>query len=199
MEIIGLTGGIASGKSTVANYLRQEGMTVIDADLIARQVVEPGQEGLEKLVEAFGSQILTKEKELNRKYLGRMLFSDSLARYTVNDILHPLIRQEMMRQIGQAEQSGLKQVFLDIPLLFEAGYQEMCHEILLVYIPQSLQAQRLKERDHLTDVEVKDRIASQMSIEDKLPMATVIIDNSQSISHTQEQVHKWLIEKNYRQ
>lgn len=199
MDIIGLTGGIATGKSTVANYLRQEGMTVIDADIIARQVVEPKQTGLEKLVEVFGSQILTKEKELNRKHLGRLLFSDPLARQTINGILHPLIRQEIMQEIEQARQNGLRQIFLDIPLLFETGYQEMCDEIMLVYIPATLQAQRLKERDSLTETEVKSRIASQMSIEDKLPLATVVIDNSQTIANTQEQVHKWLIEKNYRQ
>ncbi|MBP1930313.1 dephospho-CoA kinase [Ammoniphilus resinae] len=186
--IIGLTGGIACGKSTVAKMLSDLGSIIVDADKIAREVVEPGQAGLLQIVERFGEGVLFADGTLNRKALGAIVFSDLSARQDLNQILHPLIRQVMKERKEQALALNPPLVVLDIPLLFESKLQQMVEKVVVVYIPRKLQLQRLMERDQISMQEAEQRIASQMDIEKKKELADFVIDNSGSIEETKRLV-----------
>ena len=188
MRVIGLTGGIATGKSTVSNFLLSLNLPVIDADLIAREVVEPGSQGLQQLVENFGPEVLTSQGALDRPILAQKLFNDEAVREQVNAILHPLIAQTMLGRIEDHRSQGATLVFLDIPLLFETQELSLFDDIWLVYIPAELQLDRLMKRDQLTLQAAEARIASQFPIEEKRALADVIIDNSASFDATKQQV-----------
>lgn len=196
MKIVGLTGGIATGKSTISQYLLTKNIPVIDCDLIARQVVEKDTIGLQQLVAAFGEEILTDSKELNRAKLGNIIFNHQEKRQLVNQIVHPLIDVEMKKQITNYQLMNKQLVVLDIPLLFEENYQTWCDEVLVVYIPTKLQLTRLMQRNHLSKEEANSRIHSQMPIEEKKLLANKVVDNSQSVEKTYQQVDKWLLENN---
>jgi len=186
--VIGLTGGIACGKSTVAKMLTDLGSIIVDADKIAREVVEPGQAGLLQIVDRFGEGVLFEDGTLNRKALGAIVFSDSSARQDLNQILHPLIRQVMKERKEQALALNPPLVVLDIPLLFESKLQPMVEQVVVVYTPRKLQLQRLMERDQISMQEAEQRIASQMDIEKKKELADFVIDNSGSLEDTKRQV-----------
>lgn len=194
MKIIVLTGGIATGKSTVSRYLIQKGYPVIDSDKIARQVVEPGSKGLEQLVTQFGMKILTENGELNRQVFGDMIFGRQDLILQVNQILHPLIFEAMESAIQSYRNQGQALVFLDIPLYYEVNktYQE--DQVWLVYVPEDVQFDRLQKRNHLDNEQVKQRIQSQLSIEEKLKLADVIIDNQGTVEDLYHQVDR-LLEK----
>ena len=194
MKIVGLTGGIATGKSTISQYLLIQNIPVIDCDLIARQVVEKDTIGLQQLIAAFGEEILTDSKELNRAKLGNIIFNHQEKRQLVNQIVHPLVDVEMKKQIANYQLMNKQLVVLDIPLLFEENYQTWCDEVLVVYIPTGLQLKRLMQRNHLSQEEAKSRIHSQMSIDEKKLLADRVVDNSQSLEKTYQQVDKWLLE-----
>ena len=181
MKIIVLTGSIATGKSTVSKYLIQQGFKVIDLDIIARQVVEPGSRGLEQLVERFGQGILNESGGLNRPALGDLIFKRSSIKEEVNQILHPHIFKEMNLQIDQAAKAGEALIFLDIPLFHESSHDYHYDSVWVVYIPRDLQISRLMERNQLTYQEALDRINSQLSIEEKAEDADLVIDNSGSL------------------
>lgn len=188
MRVIGLTGGIATGKSTVSNYLRTVNIPVIDADLISREIVQPGSPGLGKLVETFGKDLLTSDGHLNRPALAQKIFHNEAMREQVNQLLHPLIYQTMSDQVAQYRTKGEKLVVLDIPLLFETNTSDCFDTIWLVYIAETIQLERLMKRDSLNEEAAVARIASQLSIEEKKGLADVIIDNTGSIEETIEQV-----------
>ena len=188
MLVIGLTGGIATGKSTVSNYLLSLGLAVIDADIISREVVEPGGKGLLQLVQSFGSHLLQSNGQLDRAKLADLLFHDETIRRQVNDILHPLIYEAIFEQVADYRLKGEQAVFLDIPLLFESGELEYFDEIWLVYVPETVQLNRLMQRDHLSKEYGQARLASQLAIESKKSLADVIIDNTGSIQETYKQV-----------
>lgn len=192
MRVIGLTGGIATGKSTVSNYLLSLDIPVIDADVLSREVVEPGSEGLEKLVQTFGSDLLTPDGQLNRPVLAQKLFHNDAIRKQVNQLLHPLIYAAMFEKVQQYRSNNEDLVVLDIPLLFETIDPEKFDAIWLVYIPEPLQLERLKKRDQLTQEAAQARIASQLSIEEKKRLADVVIHNSGSIEDTQKQIQALL-------
>ncbi|MGY3724033.1 dephospho-CoA kinase [Granulicatella balaenopterae] len=194
MKIVGLTGGIATGKSTISQYLLTKNIPVIDCDLIARQVVEKDTIGLQQLIAAFGEEILTDSKELNRAKLGNIIFNHQEKRQLVNQIVHPLIDVEMKKQIENYQLMNKQLVVLDIPLLFEENYQTWCDEVLVVYIPTKLQLTRLMQRNQLSQEEAKSRIHSQMPIDEKKLLANRVVDNSQSLEKTYQQVDKWLLE-----
>ena len=190
--ILGLTGGIASGKSTVSAYLAQNGALIIDADLIARQVVAKKSSGLKQIVAKFGGEILTASGELDRKKLGKLVFSNKELLKNLTDITGPLIRAEILREIEAAKKAQVKLVVLDIPLLFETGYQTLCDKVMVVTIPSKLQHERVMKRDNLSAAEARKRIANQLPASKRNELADVLIDNSKSVAETYQQVLKWL-------
>ncbi|MBL1056716.1 dephospho-CoA kinase [Ligilactobacillus agilis] len=190
--ILGLTGGIASGKSTVSAYLAQNGALIIDADLIARQVVAKRSSGLKQIVAKFGGEILTASGELDRKKLGKLVFSNKELLKALTDITGPLIRAEILREIEAAKKAQVKLVVLDIPLLFETGYQTLCDKVMVVTIPSKLQLERVMKRDNLSAAEARKRIANQLPASKRNELADVLIDNSKSVAETYQQVLKWL-------
>ena len=190
--ILGLTGGIASGKSTVSAYLAQNGALIIDADLIARQVVAKKSSGLKQIVAKFGGEILTASGELDRKKLGKLVFSNKELLKALTDITGPLIRTEILREIQAAKKAQVKLVVLDIPLLFETGYQTLCDKVMVVTIPSKSQLERVMKRDNLSAAEARKRIANQLPASKRNELADVLIDNSKSVAETYQQVLKWL-------
>lgn len=192
---LGLTGGIATGKSTVTRFFRQHDIPVVDADVIAREVVEPGTDGLAEIIKTFGTEILLEDGSLNRKKLGEIIFKDEDKREMLNQILHQEIHQKMMMAKEKWESERVPLIVFDIPLLYEAEYQSTFDAIMVVYVPEKTQIARLMERDELTVQQARDRIASQLPIEEKKARADIVIDNSQTIADTYEQVQNWLIEQ----
>lgn len=187
--IVGLTGGIATGKSTVSAMFLHRGAYIIDCDIIAREIVSPGEDGLSQLVIYFGGEILLPDGTLNRKKLGEIIFNDEDSRQALNNITHPLIRQRAQDYINANLAKHPKQIIIvDVPLLFEGTMVDMMDTTVLVYVNEELQLQRLMERDKLTLDQAKSRIQSQMPIEQKRKLADVIIDNSRSQQETEEQV-----------
>ena len=189
MDVIGLTGGIASGKTTVAAMLRDLGATVIDADAAARAVVEPGTPGLNAVVEAFGPEILEGDR-LDRWKLGAIVFEDPAARRRLEEITHPLIRAWMAERQREAEERGDVRVVLDIPLLYENGLDRGLKAVILVYAPAEIEMERLMARNSLSQEEAGRRLAAQMPIEEKKARADYVIDNSGTREQTLEQVGK---------
>ncbi|KAI9329745.1 dephospho-CoA kinase-domain-containing protein [Obelidium mucronatum] len=193
MRIIGLTGGIATGKSTVSDILRGHQFPIVDADVIARQVVLPGTPGFRKIVKAFGTDVLDQETGLlDRPKLAQRVFSDASARSTVNQATHPYIRLEMLRQLLGHFLRGNSAVILDTPLLFEAGIVKWVHLIMVVYVPQDIQKERLMSRDLISSTAAQQRIESQMSIETKRERADIVIDNTGTKPETRENVSRVL-------
>ncbi|MGX4686123.1 dephospho-CoA kinase [Vagococcus sp. JNUCC 83] len=190
--LLGLTGGIASGKSTISDYFKAKNIPVIDADLVAREVVEPGTKGLEQIVQDFGQSILLADGTLNRKKLGSMIFEDSKKRERLNAILSGAIRQNILDKISELKKLQRPLIVLDIPLLYEGGYQELVNSVMVCYVPKEIQLSRLMKRDKLTKQEAMKRIDSQMTLEEKNKLADVVIDNSGRIDDTLKQVQTWL-------
>lgn len=190
--IIGLTGSIATGKSTVANMLKERGIPVVDADEVARVVVEKGRPALQKIVEAFGEEVLLEDGTLNRPALGNIIFNDKEARDTLNAIMHPAIREEMESQKAYHIENREHIIIMDIPLLFENGLTETVDRVVVVTVDEGTQLKRLMERNHLTEEEAKARIQSQIAVQDKVKRADDVIDNSSTLKHTEEQVMKMI-------
>lgn len=194
--ILGITGSIATGKSTVVNIFKQYGFSVVDADIIAREVVEPNTAGLKKVVETFGSSVLCSDGSLNRKQLGQIIFSDTKKRQALNALLAPFLQEAIIEQIKRASAvSSL--VIADIPLLYEAGYDKYMDQVAVVYIPEDLQVQRLMKRDRITKKEAQKKVASQLSIEEKKKRADIIFDNQESLSSIRQQIFSWLKERQF--
>lgn len=193
--ILGLTGGIATGKSTVSRYFSEQGYPVIDADLIAREVVEPGTLGLEKIVAVFGRSVLTQQGELDRQKLGQLVFSDILKRKKLDAVLDGEIRQAIVKAIEEYTLKKTALVIVDIPLLYEAGYESLMTKVMVVYVSEETQLKRLMERNSLTQEEAKQRMNSQLSIQIKKMRADFVIDNSGTKEETKLQVLDWLEKK----
>lgn len=186
--ILGLTGGIATGKSTVTALLRERGIPVIDADAIAREVVEPGKPAYEAIVKHFGREVLEPDGRLNRKKLGEIVFSNEDERHVLNAIVHPEVRKLMREEAEAAERAGASIVFMDIPLLFESKLHPSVEKTVLVYVPQEMQRERLIERDELDEVQADKRIAAQLPIDAKLAWADYVIDNRGTREETALQI-----------
>ncbi|OMD85155.1 MULTISPECIES: dephospho-CoA kinase [Paenibacillus] len=187
--IIGLTGGIASGKSTVSALLVNKGARLVDADVIAREVMLPGHEVLAAAAKQFGKEILFTDGTLNRAKLGEIVFQDPVALQTLNNLTHPAIRQEIKDRMYSMEQEEPKRlIIVDIPLLFESGLETLFHEIVVVYVPREMQIARLMERNRLSLEEAEARLNAQMDIEQKRNKADYIIDNSGDLAYTEQQV-----------
>jgi dephospho-CoA kinase len=187
MRIIGLTGGIGSGKSTVSAMLRELGATVVDADEGARAVVEPGQPALEEVRDRFGEAVFAGDGSLDRERLAGIVFSDERAREDLNAITHPRVRAWMAERMQAAAEAGAAAVVLDIPLLFESGLTAGLDEVVVVWAPVETQFARAVARGgHGEDI--RARIKAQMPLDAKRAQATVVIDNSGSETETRRQV-----------
>ncbi|WIF94398.1 dephospho-CoA kinase [Caminicella sporogenes] len=189
MKVIGLTGGIASGKSTVSSYLKELGAVVIDADIVAREIVEKGKPALKEIVKCFGKEVLNEDGTLNRKYLGKIVFNNPEKLKILNKITHERIIKNIKEKIKFYEHLGkYKVIFIDAALLIEMNMTDMVDEVWLVAIDREKQIERLMIRDKLTYDEALKRINSQMSLEEKKKYADVIIDNSKSIKDLKRQI-----------
>ncbi len=196
--VVGLTGGIATGKSTVSNYLRRLGARVIDADEVAHQVTLPGSEGFLKVVEAFGTGVVTPDGFLNRKKLGQIVFNNEEALSVLNAIVHPLVISRIHSMVESLARysGGSRQrpcVILDVPLLFETGLDRICHEVWVVAAGLDTQIKRLMDRDGYTREEALSRIRVQMPLEEKIGRAGKVIDNSSSRRSTRKQVRNLFV------
>ncbi|TXC90180.1 dephospho-CoA kinase [Metabacillus litoralis] len=192
--VIGLTGGIASGKSTISSMLQEKGIRVVDADHIARVVVEVGEPAYNQIVEEFGIEILKEDKTINREKLGTIIFSDENKRQTLNSIVHPAVRKEMLKQVEEEKNKQSNAVVLDIPLLFESKLTHIVDKTLLVYVDQETQMKRLMKRNGYNEEEAKMRMDSQLPLYEKRELSDYIIDNNGSIESTKKQLND-LLEK----
>lgn len=185
MRVIGLTGGIACGKSTVSSWLsHQPGCRIIDGDLLSRELTAPGGAALPLIRARFGDACFTPAGQLNRRRLGALVFSDDAARQALDDLMAPLLRRRTREEIGRAREEGVSLCFLDFPLLFEKGYEDLCDTVWCVYLPRELQLQRLMQRDQLSEEEALQRMDAVLSSEEKATRSQVVIDNSGEISFT---------------
>lgn len=175
---IGLTGGIASGKSTVLTYFKDKGIPYIDADIVAREVVEPGTEGLKAIVDTFGANVLQDDGTLNREALGAIVFHNEKKRQLLNNCLKTHIRNRIMELTSQYEEGNTPILIYDIPLLIEGEWYTMMDEVWLVYVNETTQIERLMSRNGYTREDALARINSQMRLDDKRAYADVIIDNN---------------------
>jgi len=186
---MGLTGGIATGKSSVSAFLASKGALIIDADVIAREVMLPGHPVLAATVQRFGQAILHEDGTLDRKKLGSIVFGNPEERKALEAITHPAIRQEMReRAVAYRTEYPDKLVVSDIPLLYESGLENGFDEVMVVYVPRSVQKERLMMRDGLTSEQADARLGAQMDIELKKRRADIVIDNSGSWTETEKQL-----------
>lgn len=195
-KVIGLTGGIASGKSTVSELLTAFGFKVIDADTAAREAVAKGTTGLEKVRETFGEEAIDENGEMDRKYMGDLVFNNPGQRLVLNEIVHPIVREIMDEKKQQYIEEG-HNVIMDIPLLFENELQDTVDEVWLVYTSESIQIDRLMERNDLTQEEAKARVYSQISIDKKSRMADHVIDNLGDKLELKQNLEKLLSEQGF--
>ena len=186
-RIIGITGGIASGKSTVTEFLRQQGYQVIDADQVVHELQEPGGRLYQALLSAFGSAILQEDGRLNRPNLGAMIFGDPELLAQSSQIQNQIIREELAgRRDMLAETEDI--FFMDLPLLFELQYEDWFDQIWLVDVTEKTQLSRLMTRNALSQEEAEKRIAAQLSLQEKRKRADVLIDNNGSLEETRQQL-----------
>jgi dephospho-CoA kinase len=187
VRVLGLTGGIGSGKSQVAQMFRDLGAEVIDADQLAREVVEPGQPALQEIASTFGQEVLLPDGRLDRVALARIIFSNPAARGKLNAITHPPIRERMEAEVA-ARQSRPGLLILDIPLLYENDRMRAVEKVIVVWVDADTQADRLRRRDRLGPEEARQRIAAQMPLDTKRDRADLVIDNSGALEDTRRQV-----------
>jgi dephospho-CoA kinase len=177
LRVFGLTGGIGTGKSTVAKLLRERGVPVVDADELAREVVAPGSAGLARVVEAFGPEVLAADGSLDRKAVGSLVFSDSEARKRLNAITHPLVRELSQARFAALDAQGVTLAAYDVPLLFEVGLDAVLRPVVVVATSPATQLARVRARDGLSEAAVLARVAAQLPIAEKKQRADFVIDN----------------------
>jgi dephospho-CoA kinase len=191
MIVAGLTGGIATGKSTVAALFQQAGARLIDADRIARDAVRRGTPAYAEILVHFGAGILLAGGEIDRKRLAAIIFSSPAQQRVLEGIVHPRVREEISRQLDRIRQEQpAATVILDVPLLFESGMNCGLEEVIVVYAPEAVQVRRLMARDGLTEAEARMRIRAQMPIAEKKARATRVIDNSGDLEYTRAQAQE---------
>lgn len=192
MQWIGLTGGIATGKSAVSKLLEGRGIPVIDADRVARDVVEKGSPGLEKIVQAFGPGVLNSEGQLDRQKMGVSVFSDKQKLSQLESIIHPLVQAFVLQKRSALENNGVKLAVYDVPLLFEKNLEAQFDGVLVVGCRPEIQLRRLMERNGFSQEEAQRRIAAQLPLAEKKLEADWYIDNSGSVSELEAKVSSWL-------
>ncbi|MCY7671758.1 MULTISPECIES: dephospho-CoA kinase [Bacillus] len=192
--VIGLTGGIASGKSTVSQMIKEKGIRVVDADIIAKEAVSKGSAALHQIVQTFGEEVLLPNGELNRQQLGAIIFSDEEKRKKLNAIVHPEVRKEMLEQRDEGVSNNETFVVLDIPLLFESKLEGLVDRIIVVYTTPELQLSRLMNRNDLSEEEALNRIHSQQPLKEKCQKADRVIENTKDLAFIRKQLENILNE-----
>lgn len=188
MIAIGLTGGVATGKSTVAKLLQTKGIAVINSDELAHQAMEPGGPAYDEIITVFGKGVLSPEGKINRKLLGEIVFKDQIARKRLEEIVHPVVIKWIRQELERLSRDGAQIAVVEVPLLFEAGLMDLFDYIWVVSSSYERQLQRLQERDRLTDVAAKERIAAQMSLAEKEKRADAVIKNDDGLDSLEEQL-----------
>lgn len=188
MKLLGLTGGIASGKSTVAAILRRLGVAIINADELSREVVQPGQEAWKEIVDTFGPAILQEDKTLDRRKLRKIVFDNPEARKKLEAIIHPRVRALAEKKISELAATGSSIIVYEVPLLFEAQIHLWLRPVILVACDVETQKKRLLERDRLTEAEAQQHLDAQMSLEDKRKLADYVIENNGDLEELERQV-----------
>lgn len=191
---MGLTGGIGSGKSTVAGMMAERGAHVIDADRLAREAVSVGSPGLQAVIDHFGSEFLLPDGSLDRARLGRRVFADRQARSALNAIVHPEVRRLAARAFAEAEAAGVSWMVYDVPLLFENGMEGDFDQVIVVRVRPELQRARVVQRDGLTPEEARARIGAQMPLEEKAARAHAVFDNDGDLEDLRAQVDAWVVD-----
>ncbi|HUR72164.1 MAG TPA: dephospho-CoA kinase [Candidatus Limnocylindrales bacterium] len=194
MKLVGLTGGIASGKSTVARILKDLGAAIVDADALSREVVSPGQDGWHEIVATFGPEVLQADQTLDRQKLRKLIFNNPEARKKLEAIIHPRVRalaEERIREYGDA---GYAIVVYEVPLLFEGGLQEWLRPVILVASDVNIQRQRLQQRDGLDAEAAQKHIDAQMSLVEKRRLADYVIENNGTLADLEAQVRAVIAE-----
>jgi dephospho-CoA kinase len=192
MLVVGLTGGIASGKSTVSRIFQENGVPVVCADDLARRAVEPGSSGLEEIRRVFGHGVFDAQGELDRAAMARIVFQDPEARKLLESIIHPAVSREKDRILAELESQGHEIVIVDVPLLYESSWQRNFDLVIVAYAPRDVQEQRLIQRDHMSPQEAQARLDAQMDINEKKTLADRVIDNTGDLEQTRRQVENVL-------
>jgi dephospho-CoA kinase len=190
MIVVGLTGGIGSGKSTVASMLQEMGARIIDADRIARDVVRPGEPALASLRAEFGEEVVTEQGELDRAAVAARVFDDPDALKRLNAIVHPAVAARTAEEIEDARQAGARWVVYDVPLLYENDLEHMFDKVIVVASSESVRRQRLREREQWSTSDIDARMAMQMPLEEKVQRADFVVDNDGSLVETRRQVEE---------
>ncbi|KAG2138518.1 dephospho-CoA kinase-domain-containing protein, partial [Suillus clintonianus] len=191
--VVGLTGGIATGKSTVSNLLKSRQIPVIDADVLAREVVQPGTKGLAQIVAYFGSEVLLQDGTLDRKKLGAIIFNSEAKRKKLNSIIHPAVSRAILRNVFWCWLIGEKLCIVDVPLLIEGGLWKWMGKVIVVYCSADVQLQRLMARDNSSREDASARLNSQLPIAQKVQYADIVVDNSGTLQDLEEQVRLCLV------
>ena len=192
MYLIGITGGIASGKSTVSNLIKKKGFTVVDADKVSREVLKKNSKAFVECVNQFGSFILNQDGDIDREKLGEIIFNDPLKRKKLNAIMHSRIRVMLLKEVICCFCRNEKIVFIDIPLLVESKLAFLFRELIVVFVDKEVQLKRLMTRNSFTKPQAESRINSQMDLSKKLKFATRVIDNNGTIDSTTAQLNDFL-------
>ena len=191
MKIIGVTGGVGAGKSTVLNYLEKRyGAKLILADLVGHEVMEPGHEADEQVVKAFGQEIVSEDKTIDRKALGAIVFADEKKRMILNRIIHPAVRQEILRRLEEAELLHLSYVVVEAALFLEENYDAFCDETWYIYTDEKIRRQRLKESRGYSDERIDQIFHSQKTHEEFQKRCLFMIDNNGSEEETFRQIDR---------
>lgn len=191
-RVVGLTGGIGSGKSTVARLLAEHGAAIIDADLLAREAVAPGSPALAQVVARFGDEVLTADGALDRPRLGARVFGDEAARRALNAIVHPEVARLAGERIQALVAAGAPLVVYDVPLLYENGLEKVLPEVIVVDAPLEVRYARIAARDGLDRAAIAARIAAQLPLEEKVRRADHVIDNGGPLEATRAAVQAWV-------
>jgi dephospho-CoA kinase len=188
MLVVGLTGGIASGKSTVSRMFREAGIPVICADDLAHEVVKPGSAALDEIRRTFGEEFIDSDGALDRVAMASLVFQDKDKRRALESIIHPRVGEEREKLLQEFAAQGHNIVIVDVPLLYESGWADSFDMIVVAYVSPEIQLQRLIARDSMSPEEARSRLDAQMAIDEKRALAERVIDNTGSIEHTRDQV-----------
>ena len=191
---LGLTGGIASGKSTADEFFKKREIPIIDSDLIAHRIMEIGQNGYKAVVDYFGNDILHDDQTIDRRKLGAIVFNDREKLKKLNEITHPLVHQEIEQQMVQYRANHEKLVVIDVPLLFESGFESLCNGVLVISITPELQLERLMKRNNFAKKEAIARINNQMPLSEKEKRATYVVTNTGTIDDLEKKLSNLLQE-----
>lgn len=194
--VLGITGGIATGKSSVVQHFIDLGFPVVDADIIARHLLDQNEQAYNEVVKVFGSEILQENGEINRQALGTLVFNHPDKLKQLDELMAPFLQESILAAIKQASQNQ-KLVIVDVPLMYEKGYDEWMDQVAVVYCTPNQQLKRLMQRNQLTEKEAKQRMDSQLPIEMKKLLAEVVFDNSNDLTQTIQQVDTWLSNRKY--